>query len=83
VAAFQNGYYAALANRVGKEEAIHFAGESFVAGPNGEVIARAPKGEDFILYAECDLNKIEQSFAKKHFLKDRRPDFYHFLKLED
>jgi N-carbamoylputrescine amidase len=83
VAAFQNGYYAALANRVGKEESIHFAGESFVVNPNGEVIARAPKGEDFILYAECDLKKIEQSFAKKHFLKDRRPDFYYYLKLED
>ena len=83
VAAFQNGYYAALANRVGKEEGLHFAGESFVVNPNGEVIARAPQEEDFILYAECDLQKIEQSFAKKHFLKDRRPDFYHFLKLED
>jgi predicted amidohydrolase len=31
VAAFQNGYFVALCNRVGKEECLMFAGESFVA----------------------------------------------------
>src|SRR5438093_5835316 len=41
VAAFQNGYYVALCNRVGKEERLTFAGESFVCGPDGRVIARA------------------------------------------
>jgi N-carbamoylputrescine amidase len=76
VAAFQNGYYAALVNRVGREEVHHFAGESYVVDPEGKVIARAPKGQDFILYADCDLSKIRLSFAKRHFLPDRRPDFY-------
>ena len=45
VAAFQNGYFAALANRVGEEECLTFAGESFVADPFGRVIAQAPVGE--------------------------------------
>ncbi|MGB7294621.1 MAG: carbon-nitrogen hydrolase family protein, partial [Candidatus Aminicenantales bacterium] len=49
VAAFQNGYFVALVNRVGKEEVNHFAGESFVVDPDGRVIAHAPQAEDIIL----------------------------------
>lgn len=83
VAAFQNGYYAALVNRVGKEEVHLFAGESFVAAPDGRLVARAPRGQDFILYADCDLSEIPRSFAKKHFLPDRRPEFYASLRIVD
>jgi len=79
VAAFQNGYFIALANRVGKEDAISFAGESFVTNPFGKVIARAPKNIDCILYADIDVDKISQSHAKKHFLLDRRPRIYQNL----
>ena len=76
VAAFQNGYFAALTNRVGREEKLHFSGESYVVDPAGRVIAQAPQGEDTILYAECDLEIIGRSQAKRYFLPDRRPDFY-------
>jgi N-carbamoylputrescine amidase len=83
VAAFQNGYYAALVNRVGKEEVVHFSGESFVVDPHGRIIAQAPQEEDFILYADCDFSQIPQTPAKKHFLQDRRPDFYRVFGLLD
>jgi len=83
VAAFQNGYFAALANRVGKEENLHFSGESFVVDPFGKVLARAPQGQDFILYAECDLDQIDKSPARRYFIKDRRPDFYKKLALDE
>ncbi|MDH7511581.1 MAG: nitrilase-related carbon-nitrogen hydrolase [Clostridiales bacterium] len=76
VAAFQNGYFAALVNRVGREEVVYFAGESYVVDPDGRVIARAPRDRDCILYADCDLSRIASSFARKHFLPDRRPRFY-------
>jgi N-carbamoylputrescine amidase len=76
VAAFQNGYYAGLVNRVGQEEIHNFAGESFVVDPDGGVIARAPAGRDFILQAECDSSRIPQSFARRHFLPDRRKELY-------
>ncbi|MGD9346197.1 MAG: nitrilase-related carbon-nitrogen hydrolase [Candidatus Aminicenantes bacterium] len=76
VAAFQNGYFAALVNRVGKEEKLHFSGESYVVDPFGKVIARAPQDEDFILYAECDRELIAKSPARKFFINDRRPEFY-------
>ena len=76
VAAFQNGYYTALCNRVGKEERLDFAGESFVCAPDGRVIARAGQGTDEILYAEVDLAEVGRSHAHKLFLKDRRPELY-------
>ena len=76
VAAFQNGYFAALVNRVGREEELEFAGESYVVDPDGRVIARAPRGRDHILYADCDLAKNEASYAARHFLEDRRPEVY-------
>ena len=44
VAAFQNGYFAALCNRVGTEGDMEFAGESFVCGPDSRVLARAGSG---------------------------------------
>ncbi len=76
VAAFQNGYHAALVNRVGREEGLEFAGESFVVDPDGRVIARAPRGEDRILMADCDLRLNAASHAARHFLEDRRPSVY-------
>lgn len=83
VAAFQNGYYTALVNRVGKEEVLHFAGESFVTDPEGRVIAQAPRGKDYILYAECDLQRISQCPARKYFIRDRRPDYYKKIDILD
>ncbi len=50
VAAFQNGYFVALCNRVGPEECLEFAGESFVCAPNGSVIARAAQAEEQIVH---------------------------------
>jgi N-carbamoylputrescine amidase len=83
VAAFQNGYFAALVNRVGKEDTLHFAGGSFVVDPDGRLIAQAPQEEDFILYAEVDLKKVVNCPAKKYFLNDRRPDYYKKFSLFD
>ena len=79
IAAFQNGYFAALVNRVGEEDSLTFGGKSFVADPEGRVIARAPKGRDCILYAELDFEKLQDCTAKKHFLPDRRPGIYESL----
>jgi N-carbamoylputrescine amidase len=76
VAAFQNGYFTALCNRVGTEECLDFAGESFVCGPDGRVLARAPQGEDHILYADIDLAEVAESHARKLFMRDRRPELY-------
>lgn len=76
VAAFQNGYFVALCNRVGKEDCVTFAGESFVCAPDGTVIDRAPQGRDHILLVDLDPGDASQSHARRLFLKDRRPKLY-------
>lgn len=76
VAAFQNGYFVALCNRVGKEENLTFAGESFVCAPDGKVIARGKSLEDDIVYADINLSQVYQSHAKRLFMQHRRPELY-------
>jgi N-carbamoylputrescine amidase len=76
VAAFQNGYYTALCNRVGREDCLAFSGESFVCDPNGNVIARAAQGTDEILYTDIDLALNASSHARRLFMKHRRPELY-------
>ncbi|TDI47613.1 MAG: carbon-nitrogen hydrolase family protein [Acidobacteria bacterium] len=76
VTAFQNGYWVALCNRVGEEEYVTFAGESFVCDPDGLVTARAGLGEETTLLAEIDCRRAERSHARALFLRDRRPELY-------
>jgi N-carbamoylputrescine amidase len=76
VAAFQNGYFVALCNRVGKEECLEFAGESFVCSPDGAVVARAAQGRDEILFADIELAACRDSHARQLFLRHRRPELY-------
>ncbi|HWB77836.1 MAG TPA: nitrilase-related carbon-nitrogen hydrolase [Nannocystaceae bacterium] len=74
VAAFQNGYFTALVNRVGREEVLDFAGESFVCDPDGNVVARASSQRDEVLVHDLDLAHVERSIARRLFLRDRRPE---------
>ncbi|HEX6308010.1 MAG TPA: nitrilase-related carbon-nitrogen hydrolase [Longimicrobiales bacterium] len=76
VAAFQNGYFTALCNRVGREDRLEFAGESFVCDPNGIVIARAAPERDEILYADIDFAQNARSHARQLFMHHRRPELY-------
>jgi N-carbamoylputrescine amidase len=76
VAAFQNGYFVALCNRVGEEECLTFAGESFVCAPDGRVLARAGRMESTILLADLSLAEVGESHARRLFLQDRRPELY-------
>jgi N-carbamoylputrescine amidase len=75
-AAFQNGYYAVLANRVGAEERLTFAGESFAVDPEGQVIARGKSLEEDLVFADVDLERCATSTAGRLFWKDRRPELY-------
>ena len=75
-AAFQNGYYAALCNRVGVEETLTFAGESFVVDPDGRVVAEGAELEDDLVIVDIDLSRCAESHARKLFFRDRRPELY-------
>jgi N-carbamoylputrescine amidase len=74
--AFQNGFFMALANRVGREGNMLFDGSSFVVGPRGQMIAQAPSGEAIILLASVNTDRCATSPARARFLPDRRPDAY-------
>jgi N-carbamoylputrescine amidase len=74
VAAFQNGYFTALANRVGQEPTMTFAGESFVCDPEGRVVARGPAAAEAIVYADLDLSQLAACHARTLFMRDRRPE---------
>jgi len=76
VAAFQNGYFAALCNRVGEEDRLHFAGESFVVDPEGRVIARGRSEEEDLVLADLALEQCKTSTAQRLFWRDRRPELY-------
>ncbi len=76
VAAFQNGYFVALCNRVGREGGLDFAGESFVCGPDGVVVARAAASRDEVLVTDLDVGACDRSHARQLFLRHRRPELY-------
>ena len=76
VAALQHGFFAALANRVGPEGEMTFAGQSFVTDPFGEVLAQAPEAEEAVLHTQIDLDRRNDAPARELFLRHRRPDQY-------
>ncbi len=77
--AIANGIYVAVANRVGREGRLTFWGNSFVAGPFGETIARMSEAEEEVLIAKCDFSKINQVRKVWPFLRERRADAYRGL----
>ena len=75
-AAFQNGYFVALCNRVGQEERLTFAGESFVVAPDGAVVARGRRMEEDLVVVDLDLAACAASPARALFWRHRRADTY-------
>ncbi len=78
--AISNGVYVAAVNRVGFEEfangGIEFWGNSFICDPFGKILARASDKSEEIIYAEIDINVIEDVRRNWPFLRDRRIDSY-------
>ncbi len=80
--AVANGVYVASANRIGLEKylpntnGIQFWGSSFIAGPQGEILAQASHDQEEILIAEVDLVLQEDVRQNWPFFRDRRIDSY-------
>ncbi len=81
--AVANGLPLLAVNRVGFEPSpipgnrgIAFWGSSFVAGPQGEFLARAGTDEPEILLCDIDLARSESVRRIWPFLRDRRIDAY-------
>jgi len=80
--AVANGIFVAAVNRVGFEKpvenkaGIEFWGSSFIAGPQGEILAQASHDKEEILMAEIDFALMEDVRQNWPFLRDRRIDAY-------
>jgi N-carbamoylputrescine amidase len=73
--AVSNGVFVAAVNRVGREDELEFWGGSFVAAPDGRVLAEAGDEEE-VLVVPVDLGEIERQRRGWPFLRDRRIDAY-------
>ncbi|MBO6125249.1 MAG: carbon-nitrogen hydrolase [Bacteroidaceae bacterium] len=81
--AVANGLPVIAVNRVGHEldpsgqtKGIQFWGSSFVTGPQGEMLYRAPKDEEAINVVEVDMERSENVRRWWPFLRDRRIENY-------
>ena len=81
--AVANGLPVIAVNRVGHEldpsgqtKGIQFWGSSFVTGPQGEILYRAPKDEEAINVVEVDMERSENVRRWWPFLRDRRIENY-------
>ena len=80
--AVANGVFVAAANRIGLEQyipdtnGIEFWGQSFICGPQGEILAQASVDQEELLLAEVDLDLQENVRQNWPFFRDRRIDFY-------
>ena len=77
--AVANGIPVIAVNRVGHEpdpsgqtRGIQFWGSSFIAGPQGEMLYRAPKDEEENAVVEVDMKRSENVRRWWPFLRDRR-----------
>ncbi|MCQ2238147.1 MAG: carbon-nitrogen hydrolase [Bacteroidaceae bacterium] len=77
--AVANGLPVIAVNRVGLEpdpsgqtNGISFWGSSFVAGPQGEIIAQAPINKEMNMLVEIDMERSENVRRWWPFLRDRR-----------
>jgi len=80
--AIANGTYVAAVNRIGLEKTstnasgIEFWGSSFIADPQGVILAEASVDKEELLIAEVDLKHQEDILRNWPFLRDRRIDAY-------
>ncbi len=80
--AVANALYVAAVNRVGLEKTspdspgIEFWGSSFIADPQGVIIAEASIDREEIIMAEIDTARIEDTRRNWPFFRDRRIDAY-------
>lgn len=84
--AIANGIPVLVCNRTGHEndpskqsDGIQFWGTSFVAGPQGEILAEASTDHDVVLMADVDMARSEQIRRIWPYLRDRRIDDYNDL----
>ncbi len=75
----EHGVYVTLTNLVGSEGGKMFPGGSFVAGPKGDVRARAPLWQDAILSVTVDLADVTRARADMPLVADLETMIPHLM----
>lgn len=73
--AIENQFYVLACNRCGANGNTKFFGHSMIIDPWGEILAEAGE-EEQILYAEIDLQEVDDIRQKIPVFHDRRPECY-------
>lgn len=66
--------FVVFVNRVGRENGLTFWGGSHVIGPDGAVLAQAPRLEESLVYAELELERVERRREELRVVGDPRLD---------
>ncbi len=81
--AIANNLPVIVSNRIGLEDieggddnATQFWGSSFIAGQQGETLAKATPKDDCVIIADIDLDKTEQTRRIWPYFRDRRIEHY-------
>lgn len=69
-----------VSNRIGEETtpntSLSFYGSSFIAGPQGQILAQASRQSEEVITYTFDLDELEYTRMDWGIFRDRRPDLY-------
>ncbi len=87
--AINNNCFVVAVNRIGKEsmgqdvqgneQYLTLYGSSFIAAPNGVILAQAPRSEPAVLVADLDFSLRDTCSRLFPLKQQRRPEDYHLL----
>jgi predicted amidohydrolase len=78
--ALENGIYAVMANRPGREDSandsVEYTGSSIIVSPAGDVLAQAGMDEECVISAEVDVRTIDRIRQENTFFRDLRSELF-------
>ncbi|MEO6820963.1 MAG: carbon-nitrogen hydrolase family protein [Candidatus Nanopelagicales bacterium] len=72
---YENQFYLAYANYCGSEGPIQYCGDSVIAAPDGNAVARAGRTAKLVL-GEIDAEQVRVAREGNNYLAERRPELY-------
>ena len=78
--AYENCVFIVAVNKAGKEDETNYLGQSMIISPlGGKIMTMSEKDECDIIFAELDLDKLQEARDELPVNRDRRSEFYSIL----
>jgi len=74
--AYENQVFVCYSNRCDCEEGVTYTGDSCIAGPAGDIIAKAVSSLPQLIYADLQFDKYQYLQSYNPIFLHRRPDLY-------